>query len=67
MDPEESAVTSVRHTTSHGLAGVLPQILADHGLGNSLDHAGIGVRPKAMRIKATLLVHVEPRVNLGCE
>jgi hypothetical protein len=52
VDPEVTTVSVLRDLSTAGLAGILPQILTDHGLGNSLDHAGIRVRSKPGRIHA---------------
>lgn len=42
MDPEEAAVPLVGVALSHGLAGILVEEFADHGLGDGEDYRGIG-------------------------
>jgi hypothetical protein len=41
MNPEETSMAVLRHAFAPSLAGVLPQILANHRLSDGLDHTRI--------------------------
>src|SRR5690242_6086478 len=68
MDPEESTVTCVRHATAHCLAGVLPEVLADHCLGDGLDHTRIsGTRRDSRWRERWSTCNIKALVDLRCE
>jgi hypothetical protein len=68
MDPEEAAMAVLRHAFTPGLAGVLPQVLADHGLSDGLYHARIcRARRQSICSKRRAAWDVEALVNLRGE
>jgi hypothetical protein len=67
MHPEKASMSGIRGLAPSSFPCVLPQVLADHSLGDGLDHAWICSRLDAFWINELTALDIESFIKLGSE